>query len=54
MPEYSYKDVPNIPDDAANMTLDIVNGIFLGASRNIRMINDVFCLVAEKKYKQFY
>ncbi len=28
MPEYSYKDVPNIPDDAANMTLDIVNGIF--------------------------
>jgi ribose 1,5-bisphosphate isomerase len=47
MSEYVARDLPDIPQSAVKMTLDIVNGVFLGASRNIRMINDVFCLIVE-------
>lgn len=47
MSHYSQKDFQGIPQEATQMTLDIVNGVFLGASRNIRMINDVFYLVAK-------
>lgn len=47
MSEYSSSDLQNLPPKAMQVALDIVNGVYLGASRNIRMINDVFCLIVE-------